>query len=453
MEELRKFTNTELLLPDLSGPAPILNDPRFDPQSWSSKNRSGEAYRRALAHKASHDAIDVELAQIASVMEAEATPIELRESQARTYISKTMLKRQLAVDCNSEYGQHLKFKRYDKKLEGNEFHDQYRDSVSKRRKLVWGDVALNHNRELLIGVIKGVVTDEEGKKAKIRKAGLMAQRVRRLLFGGKDLSRDTEQFYFRKNLIVAYGAESSNGRELWDPISNSYFRSDVVTAAHIVPHALGYPMMAEMFGGGNDEAGFNMMWSMANGMLMSSNYERQFDRHEFCIVPVEKPDGTIALRVRVIDNDIRDTHTYRSGPQGNLTWGEMENEDLVFRTDHRPALRFLYFHYWCCVYRATTELWPGYEKIIESTKEHKMWATPGKYLRTAMLRNLTHVIGVDIDLPEEMFTDGDMDDADEVKGEIGEDTEKKFQRVFVSPQEWEESHQEGDDEDMDEGDV
>jgi hypothetical protein len=96
---------------------------------------------------------------------------------------------------------------------------------------------------------------------------------------------------------------------------------------------------------------------------------------------------------------------------GAQTWDYYDGKELEFLNDQRPSRRFLYFHYFCCVYRAMQERTKGWQKARDKSGTRKLWATPGPYLRTSMLRKLAEVIGDEVELPEGLLADGEMTEA------------------------------------------
>ncbi|KAI9811120.1 MAG: hypothetical protein M1826_003315 [Phylliscum demangeonii] len=79
------------------------------------------------------------------------------------------------------------------------------------------------------------------------------------------------------------------------------------------------------------------------------------------------------------------------------SWGELDKRKLVFPSDYRPAARSLYFHYVISPLYAKRLGRKGWAQA--GTTAEKMWATPGPYLRTSMLRALALHFGHDTDLP------------------------------------------------------
>ena len=94
---------------------------------------------------------------------------------------------------------------------------------------------------------------------------------------------------------------------------------------------------------------------VTNGLLISSAIEDNFDKGVLVIVP-DLPDRpprnrlaawlkspTREYKLRIIDTswELIDNPVHARG----LTWRQLDGRRLLFRSEHRPAARYLYFHY------------------------------------------------------------------------------------------------------------
>lgn len=78
---------------------------------------------------------------------------------------------------------------------------------------------------------------------------------------------------------------------------------------------------------------------------------------------------------------------------------DLDGREIEFPTTHRPAARFLYYHFLmmllhCRHYRHYRQ--PGWEEVWAKLKTCQPWPTPGRYLRESMLVGLAKATGVDI---------------------------------------------------------
>ncbi|KAI9823653.1 MAG: hypothetical protein M1826_007671 [Phylliscum demangeonii] len=204
----------------------------------------------------------------------------------------------------------------------------------------------------------------------------------------------SDQSAMRTNTIDMYESLEPNGEGLWCPIVGRFLPSSQMRAAHIFPYRLGSKVMALCFG----KSSADEIMSPKNCLMVSSELETKFDQYLLVIVPVtdaESSTGTIATRwqTRILDHGCESQPVKGTG----LTWGELDKRELVFRSDYRPAARYLYFHYVMSLLYAMRLGRKGWAPA--GTTGEKMWATPGPYLRASMLRALALHVGHDTDLP------------------------------------------------------
>ena len=93
---------------------------------------------------------------------------------------------------------------------------------------------------------------------------------------------------------------------------------------------------------GTYEAGYDHIWSIRNGIVMSTIFEAAFDKGEFVVVPID--DGGSIQRLKMhwvsttgLDDEMDELpgRTYRS----------LEGKELKFKGDGRPGLRYLYWQH------------------------------------------------------------------------------------------------------------
>ena len=109
--------------------------------------------------------------------------------------------------------------------------------------------------------------------------------------------------------------------------------------------------MDAMFGATNPPE----LFSTRNGLLLFSALEDNFDKGVLVIVP-DLPDRpprnrlaawlkspTREYKLRIIDTswELIDDPVDARG----LAWRQLDGRRLLFRSEHRPAARYLYFHY------------------------------------------------------------------------------------------------------------
>lgn len=216
---------------------------------------------------------------------------------------------------------------------------------------------------------------------------------------------------------------------MWCPIYKDWHPFKKIKAAHLVPFKLGYQTMGDLFG---EDHGHELMWSMGNGMMMHQDFEESYDEHTFCLVPIDRPGQPDGWKLVLIDEEKRFKKV-----NAVQTWDFYDGRELEFLNDQRPSRRFLYFHYFFCIYRAIQERTKGWQKARDKSGTRQLWATPGPYLRVSMLKKLAEVIGEEIELPEELLADGEMTGVKPLEEEIEALDAKDLASVLLSVNDFE----------------
>lgn len=239
---------------------------------------------------------------------------------------------------------------------------------------------------------------------------------------------------WRQGLIEHYNAEDSehyNAEDpedkpfLWCPIMRVYRDAEYRTAAHIVPHSIGYSNAGYLFGEPDDGSG--LIWSFRNGIVMARTLETQFDKGDFVLVPVESSNpGTepcewrfVLMNENLRKHDVGDSSTKYDDLDGRL---------LEWKNENRPARRFLYYHFVTTVLRYVRYEKPGWAEKRMTVPTGKLWATQGPYLRRSTLKHLAAMLG-DVDEGDEMFADGVFDRKD---GKPESEERRMAQEIFVA---------------------
>lgn len=132
------------------------------------------------------------------------------------------------------------------------------------------------------------------------------------------------------------------------------------------------------------ETSANEMFSPRNGLMLYFEIEQKFDEFMLVIVPAG-PLHSGRWKTRILDQSIT-KETMLNG----RTYGSLDNQELIFKGNARPAARYLYWHYATAVMkmadRKSTRGW------LEEMGRN-CWATPGKYIRQNMLVSLAERIG------------------------------------------------------------
>jgi hypothetical protein len=284
-------------------------------------------------------------------------------------------------------------------LPEEEFFEQLRDVQHKERKLFAGDVTIDRNRERVLRNIQGLISQHSKDE---EKAGEKIARLFLNILVHKSVDREPEQKMFRQDLIGHYECQPGGWKtKMWCPIYKDWHPYKKVKAAHLVPFKLGYQTMGDLFG--EEDRGHELMWSMGNGMMTHRDFEEAYDEHTFCLIPIEKPGQPDGWKLVLIDEEKRFEKV-----NAVQTWDFYDGRELESLNDQRPSRRFLYFHYFFCIYRAIQERTKGWQKARDKSGTRQLWATPGPYLRVSMLKKLAEVIGDEIELSEELLADGEI---------------------------------------------
>ena len=140
---------------------------------------------------------------------------------------------------------------------------------------------------------------------------------------------------WKQGLVEHYNAEDPEDVErLWCPIMREYKVSEHRTAAHIVPHSIGYSNAGYLFGEPDD--GSSLIWSFRNGMVMSRTLKTQFDKGDFVLVPVKLRDpGTEPSEWRfVLMNETLRKYEVGETP---TTYNDLDGRTLEWKNGNRLA--------------------------------------------------------------------------------------------------------------------
>ncbi len=205
-----------------------------------------------------------------------------------------------------------------------------------------------------------------------------------------------KQETWKDGLIEYYDLASLHGPDfLWCPILKRYAESEDCVAAQFVPHSLGYKNVGYLFGDADE--GYSMVWSLRNGMIMTKQLEKAFDEGTFIIVPMDTASDDKPQRYKlVLMDEKRRNQTVKTlgGPVTTaIRWRDLDNTELEFQNDKRPARRYLYYHYITTILRHARYEKHGWAERRLTVPHGTIWATPGPYLRKSMLKVLAASIG------------------------------------------------------------
>ncbi|KAI9775410.1 MAG: hypothetical protein M1816_005938 [Peltula sp. TS41687] len=202
------------------------------------------------------------------------------------------------------------------------------------------------------------------------------------------------QANMRREAIEVYSALPREGEKEMPPkdwarctLTGKYYMSPLVKAAHIVPASIGVEIASYIFGA---EAGARL-FSADNCLMLYYMIEQAFDNANLVFVPVD-PNARPILRWKaaLINEDARQQQL---GIPEYPTLGHLDGKELEFRTNHRPAARFLYYHFIVSLLRCRQYDRTGWQDAWTRYRTRTPWPTPCPYLRRSMLLTLARATG------------------------------------------------------------
>ncbi|KAK3176942.1 hypothetical protein OEA41_008268 [Lepraria neglecta] len=212
---------------------------------------------------------------------------------------------------------------------------------------------------------------------------------------------------FRQNLIIVCGAKHPDRKmpKLWCPVIGDYVDKQNVIAAHMFPYSLGQTAMHNIFGLYDR----NELFAIENGLLLCGDAEKRISMGLMAIVPniPDRPSENQVdewrnlypkpYKIRVLDSTHRMMDTCYPGQSKreiHKTWIEMDGKPLLFRTDHRPRARYLYWQYCTSVLRNS---WRAHKEkqggMLKQEFNRAYWGTKGIFMDKVMLQGFAEEVG------------------------------------------------------------
>ena len=221
-----------------------------------------------------------------------------------------------------------------------------------------------------------------------------------VLATGNGRRDSAKQSRFRADIIDAYDSRYPDSEPfLWCPVLGSWVESG--TAAHLFAYMHGQDMMNAIFGKKKNPE----LFSPRNGLLISDRIEEIFDIGFLVIVPLLPDNPTKTELAKWLTREPREYMTRIIDPSSklmdqliNLSSGlkfkDLDKRPLKFRSNFRPAARYLYFHYCLQVLRRAWKQQMEQSKLILGNEVGKLyWGTPGRYLPRNMLLTFVEELG------------------------------------------------------------
>ena len=231
-----------------------------------------------------------------------------------------------------------------------------------------------------------------------RRRGRILKEIARMHFQGKGVEGETSSLVYgfldnmftckedncrvlqkrwKEDLINHYGSNTAS--RVWCPIIKGYGHYGNRRATHLVPYRLGYATMGALF---SVEDGDALMWSTGNGLVMQRDLEIAYGELDFCLLPIVKENEPDGWKIMLANEALQ-----HKSPNNWKTWNDYDGLELEFLNDERPDRRFLFLHYFMCVYNAIENKMMGWKNLLAKVRDG-LWDAPGFYLREPLLKNL-----------------------------------------------------------------
>ncbi|KAI9848049.1 MAG: hypothetical protein M1837_001151 [Sclerophora amabilis] len=247
---------------------------------------------------------------------------------------------------------------------------------------------------------------------------------------GSSKSRSsTMQTLMRRDTIKAYDAnprKEDNKSPGWlrCTMTGRFFQEQVLKAAHIVPSMLGVELADYIFGVGTGAR----LYSVDNCLLLHMDIEIALSNGTLVIVPVDPTENPIRRWKAVVTND---ACRNQNAVNEDSCLGDLDGRELEFRTEQRPAARFLYYHFVMTLLRRRQYRQPGWERLWAEFSKTQPWPTPGRYLRQSMLLTLAGgVCDVNEAEVKKLVQDGTFDLPERLAKDEEEEVARRVHEVY-----------------------
>jgi hypothetical protein len=209
------------------------------------------------------------------------------------------------------------------------------------------------------------------------------------------------QSNFKAGLITAYNSQHPTLPWRWCPVLGCWRSKSCLKAGHLFAHMHTQETMDAIFGKTDPPE----LYSPRNGILIDGIIEDYLDKGKLAIVPAPELKSSFDLKswfsgpvreYKIVILDWKWQHLDEQVvPDLELRWRDLHNRRLAFRSEFRPAARYLYFHYCVQVLRAAWQLNQEYRAGEILTKElgKPVWATPGRYIPENMIAAFVEELG------------------------------------------------------------
>ncbi|KAI0202598.1 hypothetical protein F4808DRAFT_420699 [Astrocystis sublimbata] len=165
----------------------------------------------------------------------------------------------------------------------------------------------------------------------------------------------------------------------------------------------------------------------SNSLLLTSQIKGWFDRYCLIIIPVDAEEMPITRwKIELLGNSVAEMRLavaqVRLGPvnEPNVPYygRDLDGREFTFRSEARPASRFLYFHFMLALVRMRDIQPHGWKETWARLFTTKPFPTPGPYLRETILLAINQYLGTtDLKLIESWIRGQGFDDPIQLSSE------------------------------------
>ena len=221
---------------------------------------------------------------------------------------------------------------------------------------------------------------------------------------------NTVQSSFRSKLQIAYNSRhpAEEVEEHWCPIIGSWVHEDLIRAAHIFPYSAGQTAMDELFG--RDANDREELFEPENGIMMSVDAEKRIANGCIVLVPDVPNDATAMVydewtrakiksyKLRVLQPTDKSMKAALPGMneehgKDRRYWHELDGQQVKFRSDFRPRVRYLYWQFAVSLLRKAWQTQHRENNPLTEEFGKQFWGTRGRWIKKKHLLGFAEYLG------------------------------------------------------------
>lgn len=232
-----------------------------------------------------------------------------------------------------------------------------------------------------------------------------------------------QQKAFKETLIKVYRTRNPNKpRYHWDPVLSRWVHIETMRGAHIFPWGGGQCLMDAIFARNEDET--EELFEPQNGLLLYEFTEEALENGVIALVPDLPHDASESMLEEWTKSDHKEYKVRVMDPTSEaakrevpnitnpeLTWVDLHDKKVEFRTAFRPRARYLYSAFVRSMLRLAWRA-PKGQNPSDKKLGRQYWGTKGKWIKRSFLLSIAEELGdtTDEDSLLEAAADTDTDD-------------------------------------------